>query len=495
MSSKRIPVYTDHAGLKYLLQQPHLNLRQVRWLTTLSNFDLTVHYKPGKENGAADALSRRPFVLEASTTDEVLQRQPAVCSRRDIPSAVVNATLVDSALSSSFTRQCVEAYPKDTHFAGPYRYLTAKSATFAPSYEHYSLDPESGVLRWEDGTGTVRICVPASLVPTLLHEFHDSLYGGHLAGNHVYDRVRRHFHWPGMYKAVKNYTPSCDLCQRVKDSTSKTSLPTVVMPPPFPFHTIMLDFCGPLQRTHPKGFDLVLSVQCALTKRVRFIPCKTDITARAAADLIFEHVVSQHGFPLKVMSDRDSKFLGEFWTRLWSRFGTQLRYSYPYDHRSQGAVERSHRTIEQLLRCYVNSSRNDWDQYLHILEFTMNSTIHPATGYSPFFLDMGREPMVPVLAGLGLGQEPLGGPPGVRDALDFAKDHQRHLKIARDVLLQNRATSADRQGENVREPAFKVGDLVLLSTENMVKSQKQRKLRHQWVDPFTVSVVFKYKRG
>ena len=491
VSSKRIPVYTDHAGLKHLLQQPHLNLRQVRWLTTLSEFDLTVHYKPGKENGAADALSRRPHVLKESTTEEVLERQQAVCSSRDIPSAVVNAMLVDSAVSSSFIRQCVEEYPKDAQFAGPYRYLTAKSATYAPSYDHYSLDVESGALRWDDGSGTVRICVPSSLVPVLLHEFHDSLYGGHLASQHVYDRVRKHFYWPHMRKEIGEYTSSCDLCQRVKDLTSKPRMPTVVAPPPFPFHTIMLDFCGPFQKTHPRGYDLILSVQCMLTKRVRFIPCKTDITARGTADLIFDHVVSQHGFPLKVMSDRDSKFLGEFWTRLWSRFGSQLQYSYPYEHRSQGSVERSHRTIEQMLRCYVNRNMTDWDQHLHILEFTMNSTIHPATGYSPFFLDTGREPMVPILAGLGLDTESQSGTAGVRDAVDFARDHQRHLQIARDALLQSRAASADTSSVNVRDPQFKVGDLVLLSTENMVKSRRQRKLRHHWVRPFSVIAVFR----
>ena len=61
MSGKRIPVYTDHAGLEHVLNQPHVSVRQGRWLTTLSDFDLIVHYKPGKENGAANISSRRPF--------------------------------------------------------------------------------------------------------------------------------------------------------------------------------------------------------------------------------------------------------------------------------------------------------------------------------------------------------------------------------------------------------------------------------------------------
>ena len=87
------------------------------------------------------------------------------------------------------------------------------------------------------------------------------------------------FTWPQMHKPIVEYTESCDLYQRVKDKTSKTRLPTVESPPPFPFHTLMLDFCGPIQRTGQRSNDLVVSMQCILTKRVRFIPCKTGMIA------------------------------------------------------------------------------------------------------------------------------------------------------------------------------------------------------------------------
>ena len=348
--------------------------------TRLSDFDLTVHYKPGKYNQGADALSRRPFLLDDGVTMNEVGKYQSVCSSRDIPAAVVNCTLLESAVSSSFTRKCVEGYPTDTHFSGPYGYLTTNAAKSLPSYDNYSLDSESGVMRWDDGQGNPRVCVPASLVPTLLHEFHDSLYGGHYGGDHVYEKVRKYFYWPRMHKDVTEYTGSCDLCQRVKDKTSRTRMPTVVMPPPFPYHTLMLDFCGPLQKSSSGGHDMVLSIQCMLTKRVRFIPCKSDITAYGTAELVFKHVISQHGFPLKVMSDRDSKFKSEFWHSLWERFGSKVEYPYPYAHRSQGSVERFHRTLEQMLRCYVNKSLTDWDQHLYVLEFAMNSTVHPSTG-------------------------------------------------------------------------------------------------------------------
>ncbi|WVZ89116.1 hypothetical protein U9M48_035568 [Paspalum notatum var. saurae] len=51
-------IYTDHKSLKYILTQPELNMRQRRWLELIKDYDLEIHYHPGKANVMADALSR-----------------------------------------------------------------------------------------------------------------------------------------------------------------------------------------------------------------------------------------------------------------------------------------------------------------------------------------------------------------------------------------------------------------------------------------------------
>lgn len=55
----KVKVLTDHKSLQYLYTQPHLSLRQQRWSEFLSEFDLEIEYKKGKDNVVADALSRR----------------------------------------------------------------------------------------------------------------------------------------------------------------------------------------------------------------------------------------------------------------------------------------------------------------------------------------------------------------------------------------------------------------------------------------------------
>jgi hypothetical protein len=52
-------IYTDHKSLKYIFTQADLNMRQRPWLELIEDYDLEVHYHPGKANVVADALSRK----------------------------------------------------------------------------------------------------------------------------------------------------------------------------------------------------------------------------------------------------------------------------------------------------------------------------------------------------------------------------------------------------------------------------------------------------
>nr|CAH66252.1 OSIGBa0139I12.1 [Oryza sativa] len=57
----RTEIYTDHKSLKYIFTQPDLNMRQRRWLELIKDYDMELHYHPGKANVVADALSRKSY--------------------------------------------------------------------------------------------------------------------------------------------------------------------------------------------------------------------------------------------------------------------------------------------------------------------------------------------------------------------------------------------------------------------------------------------------
>ena len=64
---RKFELRKDHHGLKYLFEQQNLNTRQARWLEFLCEFDFDIKHVKGKENKAADALSRRMHGIHVAT--------------------------------------------------------------------------------------------------------------------------------------------------------------------------------------------------------------------------------------------------------------------------------------------------------------------------------------------------------------------------------------------------------------------------------------------
>ena len=64
---RRFELITDHNGLKYLFDQPNLNVRKSRWLEFLCEYTFDINHIKGKENNVADALNIKVHNLHATT--------------------------------------------------------------------------------------------------------------------------------------------------------------------------------------------------------------------------------------------------------------------------------------------------------------------------------------------------------------------------------------------------------------------------------------------
>ena len=167
-----------------------------------------------------------------------------------------------------------------------------------------------------------------------------------------------------MQQDVEDYINSCIACQSNKSRNSKPyGLMKSITAAPTRWHTISMDFIGPLKRSR-SGFDAILVVVDTLSKYAHFIPTHSTATAPQTAELIFHQVVKHHGLPQQIISDRDTKFTSSFWRALWSLCGTKLRMSTSGHPETDGQTERTNRTLEEYIRSYVDNNMDDWGKLL-----------------------------------------------------------------------------------------------------------------------------------
>jgi hypothetical protein len=160
-------IYTDHKSLKYIFTQSELNLRQRRWLELIKDYDLNIHYHPGKANIVADALSRKHYCNNLMVQEE----QPALCEEMEglsleiVDEGQLNEMMVKYTLEDQI-RQAQKGCPKIED---------VKSQMKRGKAADYRLDGQ-GTLWLKD-----RICVPQNkeIRDSILKEAHDSRYSIH----------------------------------------------------------------------------------------------------------------------------------------------------------------------------------------------------------------------------------------------------------------------------------------------------------------------------
>ena len=229
----------------------------------------------------------------------------------------------------------------------------------------------------------------------MTHHFVDTLAMRKLSSG----RIKRYFYWPNMEGAVKFYISTCDLCNRHKVRTTQApssgNVPFAI--PESPWDVINLDQKTGLP-TSRAGNDSIWVFTDKLTKMMHLVPGKVGQSndAKALAHLFFEHVFRHHGFPKKIISDRDSRFMSEFWQELFDVVGTRLNTSTADYAQTDGQPERANRTVIECLGILGEDRPEDWDKFIFAIEFAYNDSRHKATGFSPFELNSGRTPNTPV---------------------------------------------------------------------------------------------------
>ncbi|GKA04765.1 putative reverse transcriptase domain-containing protein [Tanacetum coccineum] len=127
-----------------------------------------------------------------------------------------------------------------------------------------------------------------------------------------------------------------------------------------------------------------------------------------------KEVVSRHGVPVSIISDRDGRFVSQFWQSLQEAFGTQLDMSTAYHPETDGQSERTIQTLEDMLRACVIDFGKGWDRHLPLIEFSYNNSYHTSIKAAPFEELYGRKCRSPI-CWAEVGDAQLTGPEIVGD--------------------------------------------------------------------------------
>ncbi|GJY73200.1 putative reverse transcriptase domain-containing protein [Tanacetum coccineum] len=196
----------------------------------------------------------------------------------------------------------------------------------------------------------------------IMHESHKSKYYIHPGSDKMYQDLKKLYWWPNMKAIIIEHVGKCLTCFRVKAECQKPS-GLLVQPeiPIWKWERITMDFVTKLPRTS-NGHDTIWVIVYRLTKSAHFIPTRETNSME----------------------------------NLTSALGTQLDMSTAYHPETDGQIERTIQTLEDMLQACVIDFGKGWEKHLPLVEFSYNNSYHASIKTAPFKALYGQKCISPV---------------------------------------------------------------------------------------------------
>ena len=363
---RHFKIYTDHKPLLGLLNPERAtplmaSSRMQRWALTLLAYEYELIYRPGEQNGNADALSRLPLPVVPETTPipgDIVHLLETI-NTSPVDATKVKLWTTRDPVLSQVLQFVLHGWPMavDEEALKPY---------FARREE---LSVHAGCLLW----GT-RVVIPPQgreEVLNILHQSHPGIV-------RMKSLARSYVWWPKMDSRLEEKVKSCVTCQSHQKKPPSSPLHPWEWPGR-PWSRVHVDYAGPFMG---KMFLLIIDAH----SKWMDIHCVNSATSSTTIEKLRTSFAS-HGLPEIVVSDNGSNFVSSEFKSFLQKNGIKHITSAPYHPSSNGLVERAVQTFKQGMK-----KQGDGTVETKLARFLLSYRITPqsTTGESPAQLRWGR---------------------------------------------------------------------------------------------------------
>ena len=369
LAGSEVEVYSDHESLRWMDKSDVGKVQ--RWSLFIQQFRVKIFHLPGLSNDIADFLSRSP--VDDEETERIVEKMKCpYAAAADGSAPPAPATM----------RYDVPSLPRAEHFQEAYKSI--------PDDEQR--DIVKGIDKMYYHVHTRRLYIPPPLRDAMIFWFHASRFGGHAGINRCLRRMKCAVWWPRMASDVRDFVNKCLLCAMNAPLPRLPSFRGILSRPQL-FQLISLDFVGP----HSWG-SLKVNFVVIIDHASRFVFARPvpGHTTDQAIQVLREFWVPTFGAPQAILCDNGSAFkANQFKEFVLVELSAALIFTSPYYPQGNAINESCHQSLNRSLKLASSQHADDFPTCLADAVAVHNAIPHSSTGFSPYCMLFGDEPVFP----------------------------------------------------------------------------------------------------